>query len=214
MEAALRVAGATMADVVKVNAYLRDMQDFAAFNEIYRTFFSASYPARTTVQSDLNIPLEIDVVAVLALAGGWWLMQENPGWREALAVRWESTLEALGLGAAGETEGLVASGFVEAREVLVTTARGGRLAHGDGAAERAGTGNDPHGDRERQRPTRSEFVVAGFERIGHADGGEKRRVGLRLADRDARSGIDRLQFVFAAVHVHARMVDAHSDNRS
>lgn len=71
--------------------------------------------------------LAIDVVAVLALAGGWWLMQENPGWREALAVRWESTLEALGLGAAGETEGLVASGFVEAREVLVTTARGGRI---------------------------------------------------------------------------------------
>ena len=61
----VEAAGGTLADVVKVNAYLRDMQDFAAFNEIYRTFFSASYPARTTVQSDLNIPLEIDVVAVL-----------------------------------------------------------------------------------------------------------------------------------------------------
>jgi len=71
--------------------------------------------------------LAIGVVAALALAGGWWLMQENPGWRQALAVRWESALEALGLGAAGEAEGLVASGFVEAQEVLVTTARGGRI---------------------------------------------------------------------------------------
>ena len=65
--------------------------------------------------------LAIDVVAVLALAGGWWLMQENPGWREALAVRWESTLEALGLGAAGETEGLVASGSVSYTHLTLPT---------------------------------------------------------------------------------------------
>ena len=54
-----------MADVVKVQAYLRDMADFAEFNEVYKTFFSDPYPARTTVQSDLTIPIEVDVVAVL-----------------------------------------------------------------------------------------------------------------------------------------------------
>jgi peptide/nickel transport system substrate-binding protein/2-iminobutanoate/2-iminopropanoate deaminase len=41
------------------------MDDFATFNEVYRTFFSDPYPARTTVQSDLKIPIEIDVIAVL-----------------------------------------------------------------------------------------------------------------------------------------------------
>lgn len=61
----VEAAGATMADVVKVHAYLRDMDDFATFNEVYRTFFSDPYPARTTVQSDLKIPIEIDVIAVL-----------------------------------------------------------------------------------------------------------------------------------------------------
>ncbi len=61
----VEAAGGSMADVVKVQAYLRDMADFAEFNEVYKTFFSDPYPARTTVQSDLTIPIEVDVVAVL-----------------------------------------------------------------------------------------------------------------------------------------------------
>ena len=54
-----------MADVVKVHAYLRSMDDFAIFNEVYETFFPEPYPARTTVQSGLPIPLEVDAIAVL-----------------------------------------------------------------------------------------------------------------------------------------------------
>ncbi len=61
----VEAAGATMADVVKVNAYLRDMADFATFNEVYKTFFVEPYPARTTVQSSMTIPIEVDVVVVL-----------------------------------------------------------------------------------------------------------------------------------------------------
>ncbi len=61
----VEAAGATMADVVKVNAYLRDMADFAVFNEVYKTVFSDPFPARTTVQSNINIPIEVDVVVVL-----------------------------------------------------------------------------------------------------------------------------------------------------
>ena len=61
----VEAAGASMRDVVKVHAYLRDMADFPVFNEVYKTFFAEPYPARTTVQSDLTIPIEIDVVAVL-----------------------------------------------------------------------------------------------------------------------------------------------------
>lgn len=61
----VEAAGATMADVVKVNAYLRDMADFAVFNEVYRSFFVEPFPARTTVQSNMNIPIEVDVIAVM-----------------------------------------------------------------------------------------------------------------------------------------------------
>jgi 2-iminobutanoate/2-iminopropanoate deaminase len=35
--------------VVKVNAYLSDMRDFPAFNEVYKEFFHEPYPCRTTV---------------------------------------------------------------------------------------------------------------------------------------------------------------------
>lgn len=63
----VEAAGATMADVVKVNAYLSDMANFSAFNEIYGTFFTAPYPARTTVQCQLpmGIPVEVECVVVL-----------------------------------------------------------------------------------------------------------------------------------------------------
>jgi 2-iminobutanoate/2-iminopropanoate deaminase len=61
----LEAAGATMAEVVKVHAYLRDMKDFPVFNEVYKEFFPQPYPARTTVQSNLTIPIEVDAIAVL-----------------------------------------------------------------------------------------------------------------------------------------------------
>ncbi len=61
----VEAAGASMADVVKVNAYLRNMDDFPVFNEVYKTFFSDPYPARTTVQSNMFIPIEVDAIVVL-----------------------------------------------------------------------------------------------------------------------------------------------------
>lgn len=42
-------AGATLADVVEVSAYLVSMNDFGGYNEIYAEYFDESGPARTTV---------------------------------------------------------------------------------------------------------------------------------------------------------------------
>ncbi|MDO9693540.1 MAG: RidA family protein [Candidatus Latescibacteria bacterium] len=47
--AVVEAGGATLADVVKVTVFLTDMADFAAFNEVYREFFTADYPARSAV---------------------------------------------------------------------------------------------------------------------------------------------------------------------
>jgi 2-iminobutanoate/2-iminopropanoate deaminase len=68
VKAIVEAAGASMADVVKVNAYLADLGNFAAFNEIYAKFFSAPYPARTTVGAVLPggaVQVEIDVIVSL-----------------------------------------------------------------------------------------------------------------------------------------------------
>ncbi|CAN5499213.1 Rid family detoxifying hydrolase [soil metagenome] len=62
----LRSCGCSAADVVKVQVHLADIADFADFNEVYQEFFTAPYPARTTVGSSLRgILVEIDVVAAL-----------------------------------------------------------------------------------------------------------------------------------------------------
>ncbi|WP_181884366.1 RidA family protein [Neobacillus piezotolerans] len=62
----LDVAGLTPDDVVKVNVYLTDMNNFAAMNEVYETKFSSPFPARTCV-AVLALPLgaevEIEMIA-------------------------------------------------------------------------------------------------------------------------------------------------------
>ena len=60
----LEAGGATMDNVVKSTVHLADLKDFQAFNEVYREFFTAPYPVRTTVGSELpGILVEIDVIA-------------------------------------------------------------------------------------------------------------------------------------------------------
>jgi 2-iminobutanoate/2-iminopropanoate deaminase len=43
-------AGLTLADVVKVTVFLRDLGEFGAVNEVYREFFAAAPPARSLVE--------------------------------------------------------------------------------------------------------------------------------------------------------------------
>lgn len=64
--ALLEAAGLSHAHVVRTTVYLADMNDFAAMNDVYRTFFDEPYPARSTVQA-ARLPrdarVEIDVIA-------------------------------------------------------------------------------------------------------------------------------------------------------
>jgi 2-iminobutanoate/2-iminopropanoate deaminase len=64
--AVLKAGGRSFADVVRTTVYLSDMNDFAAVNEVYGTYFSEPYPARATVQV-ARLPkdarVEIDVIA-------------------------------------------------------------------------------------------------------------------------------------------------------
>ena len=66
VKAIVEAAGATLADVVKVNVYLTDLANFGAMNEVYASFFPDPYPARTTVQAGLlGFLVEIDAVVEL-----------------------------------------------------------------------------------------------------------------------------------------------------
>ena len=63
----LEQAGATFADVVRCNVFLVDLEDFAAMNSVYETYFPEPRPARTTIGCALRheMKVEIDCMAVL-----------------------------------------------------------------------------------------------------------------------------------------------------
>ncbi|MQA28920.1 MAG: reactive intermediate/imine deaminase [Luteitalea sp.] len=67
--ALLEAGGLSYASVVRTTVFLADMDDFAAMNDAYRTFFAEPYPARSTVQA-ARLPrdarIEIDVIASYA----------------------------------------------------------------------------------------------------------------------------------------------------
>lgn len=50
LKAIVGAAGMTLENVLKSTVFLRDMNDFAAFNAIYARYFPADPPARETVQ--------------------------------------------------------------------------------------------------------------------------------------------------------------------
>lgn len=62
----LEAAGLTSDEVVKVNVYLLNMEDFSVMNSIYLNQFSTPYPARTTVgvaALPLGARIEIEMIA-------------------------------------------------------------------------------------------------------------------------------------------------------
>jgi len=65
--AVLEAAGATVDDVVKVNVYLEDMNDFGEFNKVYEEYFGRSKPARAVVQVarlPKDVKIEIEAIAM------------------------------------------------------------------------------------------------------------------------------------------------------
>ena len=68
LTAILEAGGASMDHVVRCTVYLADMNDFAAMNDVYGSYFSQPAPARATIQA-VRLPkdarVEIDVIAVV-----------------------------------------------------------------------------------------------------------------------------------------------------
>jgi 2-iminobutanoate/2-iminopropanoate deaminase len=64
----LEAAGSNLHHVVKTTVFLKDMNDFAAMNEVYAKYFPSAPPARSTVQV-ARLPkdalVEIEAIAVL-----------------------------------------------------------------------------------------------------------------------------------------------------
>src|SRR5262245_36466056 len=64
----VEAAGGSAQNIVKTTVFLRDMNDFAEMNAVYSTFFTASPPARSTVEAarlPRDVSIEIDCIAVI-----------------------------------------------------------------------------------------------------------------------------------------------------
>ena len=65
LKAVLEAAGSSFGKAVKTTCFLADMNDFAAFNEVYGRYFT-SLPARSCVAVKTlpkNVLVEVDVIA-------------------------------------------------------------------------------------------------------------------------------------------------------
>jgi 2-iminobutanoate/2-iminopropanoate deaminase len=68
VEAVLIAGGASLKSVVKTTVFLKDMNDFAAMNEVYAEFLNAAAPARSAVEVarlPRDVRVEIEAIAVL-----------------------------------------------------------------------------------------------------------------------------------------------------
>lgn len=68
LRAVAEAAGGSLDDVVKLNAYLTDLTNFAVFNEVMAEYFSQPFPARAAVGvAALPKGVQVEAEAVLVL---------------------------------------------------------------------------------------------------------------------------------------------------
>ncbi|OPZ10656.1 MAG: Enamine/imine deaminase [candidate division BRC1 bacterium ADurb.BinA364] len=72
IQAILDVCQTGLYNIAKTTVYLKSLDDFAAMNEVYATYFPGDPPARATIEA-AKLPkdalVEIDAIAVIAQAG-------------------------------------------------------------------------------------------------------------------------------------------------
>jgi 2-iminobutanoate/2-iminopropanoate deaminase len=69
IETILALAGLGLDDVVKTTVMLTDWRHYSAYNEVYRAFFTAPYPTRSTISGSLGMPGALVEIEAIAMAG-------------------------------------------------------------------------------------------------------------------------------------------------
>jgi 2-iminobutanoate/2-iminopropanoate deaminase len=67
LKAIVEAGGSSLDHVVKATVYLKDMNDFAAMNEVYARYFPQNPPVRSTVEAarlPRDVLVEIDLIAI------------------------------------------------------------------------------------------------------------------------------------------------------
>lgn len=103
MSQVLTKAGSSIAQVASVHVYLKNASDFAAMNEVYRTYWPKDPPVRTTIVADLVRPTALVEMSMVAVQNGGerqvihpasWIKSPNP---YSYGIKTGSTLFMAGL---------------------------------------------------------------------------------------------------------------------
>ena len=125
MSGILQKSGSSLANVASVNVYLTKADDFAAMNEVYRTFWPKDPPVRTTIVSDLVIAgalVEMSMVAIptggerVVIHPGDWIKSPNP---YSYGIRSGDTLFLAGLVSRNGKDNSVVEGDMTAQTKTV-----------------------------------------------------------------------------------------------
>lgn len=68
LQAVLKAGGSSIDNVIKCTCFIKDMNDFAAMNEVYATYFTDTPPARSAVEVarlPKDVLIEIEAIAIL-----------------------------------------------------------------------------------------------------------------------------------------------------
>lgn len=82
IQSTLEDAGMSMDDLVHVTIYATNLEDYGAFNEVYRSYFSEAFPARAFVGAGSLLAgarFEMQSIAVRGSAGGEAEAQDEDG---------------------------------------------------------------------------------------------------------------------------------------
>jgi reactive intermediate/imine deaminase len=122
----LQKAGSSLANAASMHVYLKSAGDFAAMNEVYRTFWKGDPPVRTTIVADFVVPNALIEIAAVAVPNGGprqvihpadWMKSPNP---YSYGIKSGNTLFMAGLVARNGKDNSVVSGdmTVQTKAVL------------------------------------------------------------------------------------------------
>lgn len=121
----LQKAGSSIANAAAVHVYLKSTADFAAMNEVYRTYWPKDPPVRTTIVADFVIPgalVEMSMVAVptggerVVVHPSDWIKSPNP---YSYGIRTGDTLFLAGLVSRNGRDNSVVEGDMSAQTKTV-----------------------------------------------------------------------------------------------
>jgi 2-iminobutanoate/2-iminopropanoate deaminase len=136
LSAVLKASGSSLAQAASVHVYLKRASDFAAMNEVYRTFWQKDPPVRTTVVSDLVLPDALVEMSMIAVANGGerrvvhpadWMTSPNP---YSYGIRTGDTLFLAGLVSRNGRDNTVVSGDITTQTKTVLDNAGAILKAG------------------------------------------------------------------------------------